>query len=214
MAEKKKKTIASRTTNSAKNSSKKNTNTTKEQGSGEQKIPTRLISSSVFLGLFILFIVVFFNSNGLFPEMIEKLVHGLFGRVGFVVSISAFLYLFVIHAFSKGRPVKVRSICIGCFVVVCGCISHLLLAKSQSADVYMSLSELYLGGIDHTSGGVVCGGISMLIYYFFNNPLSYVVLIIAAVLTLLGGMQITVISIILMTYNHLHFTDEKTVSQR
>ena len=65
MAEKKKKTIASRATNSAKNSSKKNTNTTKEQGSGEQKIPTRLISSSVFLGLFILFIVVFFNCKSI-----------------------------------------------------------------------------------------------------------------------------------------------------
>ena len=214
MAEKKKKTIASRATNSAKNSSKKNTNTTKEQGSGEQKIPTRLISSSVFLGLFILFIVVFFNSNGLFPGMIEKLVHGLFGRVGFVVSIPAFLYLFVIHAFSKGRPVKMRSICIGCFVVVCGCISHLLLAKSQSADVYMSLSELYLGGIDHTSGGVVCGGIAMLVYYFFNNPLSYVVLIIAAVLTLLGGMQITVVSIIRAIKNRPKAEIEDEIEER
>jgi len=214
MAEKKKKTIASRATNSAKNSSKKNTNTTKEQGSGEQKIPTRLISGSVFLGLFVLFIVVFFNSSGLFPGMIEKLAHGLFGRVGFVVSIPAFLYLFVIHAFSKGRPVKMRSICIGCFIVVCGCFSHLLLAKSQSADVYMSLSELYWGGIDHTSGGVVCGGIAMLIYYFFNNPLSYVVLIIAAVLTLLGGMQITVVSIIRAIKNRPKAEMEDEIEER
>ena len=196
MAEKKKKTIASRTTNSVKNASKKNTNTAKEQSANEQKIPARLISASAFLGLFILFIVVFFNSNGLFPGTVEKLVHGLFGRVGYVVSIPAFLYLFVIHAFSKGRPVKMRSICVGCFVVICGCISHLMLAKSQSADVYMSVSELYLNGINHTSGGLICGGITMLIYYVFNNPLSYVVLIIGGIFTLLGAMQITVVSII------------------
>ena len=214
MAEKKKKTIASRTTNSAKNSSKKNTNTTKEQEISEQKIPLRLISASAFLGLFILFIVVFFNSNGLFPGMIEKMAHGLFGRVGYIVSIPAFLYLFVIHAFSKGRPVKMRSICIGCFVIICGCISHLLLAKSQSADVYMSVSELYLNGINHTSGGFICGGIAILIYYLFNNPLSYVVLIIAAILTLLGAMQITVTSIIRAIKNRPRAEIEDEIEER
>ena len=60
MAEKKKKTIASRATNSAKNSSKKNTDTAKEQSNSEQKIPARLISATAFLGLFVLFIILFY----------------------------------------------------------------------------------------------------------------------------------------------------------
>ena len=196
MADQKKKSTASRTTNAEKNTAKRKKTATQKQESVEHKIPVRLISASVFLGLFIVFLVVFFNSDGVFPGMVEKLAHGLIGRVGFIVSIPALLYLFVIHAFSNGRPVKMRTICIGCFIVICGCISHLLLANSQSADVYMSVPELYLNGINHTSAGLLCGGIAILVYYLFNNPLSYVVLILAAILTLLGGMQITVVSIV------------------
>ena len=190
MADQKKKSIASRSAHSAKNTPKKST--AKQQEYTERKVPVRFISASVFLILFVIFLVVFFNSKGVIPGLIEKLVHGLIGRVGFAVSIPALLYLFVIHAFSKGRPVKMRSICIGCFVVVCGCISHLIVVN----DVYMSVSELYLNGINNQSGGLLCGGIAMLIYYCFNNPLSYVVLITAGIFTLLGGMQITPLSII------------------
>ena len=158
MADQKKKSTASRTTNAEKNTAKRKKTATQKQESVEHKIPVRLISASVFLGLFIVFLVVFFNSDGVFPGMVEKLAHGLIGRVGFIVSIPALLYLFVIHAFSNGRPVKMRTICIGCFIVICGCISHLLLANSQSADVYMSVPELYLNGINHTSAGLLCGG--------------------------------------------------------
>jgi len=210
MAEQKKKPAAGRSTNSAKNNSKKKVNTPQKQDGTERRIPARLISASVFLALFVVFLVVFFNSEGVIPGMIEKLVHGLIGRVGFVVSVPALLYLFVIHAFSKGRPVIMRSICIGCFVAVCGCISHLLVAEN----VYMSVSELYINGINHTSGGLLCGAIAMLVYYFFNSPLSYVVLIIAAIFTLLGGMQITVVSIIRAIKNRPRAEIEDEVEER
>ena len=109
MAEQKKKTAASRATNAVKNNSSKSVNSAK-QDSSERKIPLRLISASVFLGLFLILLVAFFNSKGVIPGLIDKLIHGLIGSVGFVIAVPALLYLFLIHAFSKGRPVMMRSI--------------------------------------------------------------------------------------------------------
>ena len=210
MAEQKKKTAASRATKSVKDNSPKNATVSKKGSTDERKIPTRLISASVFLGLFIILLVASFNSEGVIPGAIDKLIHGLLGQVGFVISIPALLYLFVIHAFSKGRPVIMRSICIGCFVIICGSISHLIVADS----VYMSVPALYLNGIKHTSGGLLCGGLSILVYYFFNNPLSYVVLIVAAIFTCLGGMQITVVSIIRAIKNRPRAEIEEEIEER
>ena len=206
MSAHKQKTTADKSASPAKNTTKQgsgsapkkdsNPKVSVHSGPGDRKIPVRLITSCVFLGLFIIFLVVSFNPKGLIPKALESLVHGLIGRAGFIVSIPALLYLFVIHAFSGKRPVKMRSICIGAFVIICGCISHLLLSREQLGIGFPLISELYQGGIAHTGGGIICGSIAALIFYFFNDPLSYVVLILAAAFTLLGGMQITIVSII------------------
>ena len=206
MAEQKQKSTGGKSTSTHKDSAKQSSASAAKKRNqpkvsvhsspDDKRIPIRFISSAIFLLLFIIFLVVFFNPKGLIPKMIESLVHGMIGRAGFVVSIPGLLYLFIIHAFSGKRPVKMRSICIGAFIIICGCISHLLLAREQLGDGFALLSDLYQGGIDHTSGGILCGSIALLVFYFFNDPLSYIVLIIAAVLTLLGGMQITVVSLI------------------
>jgi len=217
MAAQKKKSNAGRATGSKKSAAAKNSTTPETQtksGTSEKTIPIRLISSSVFLCLFIVFLVIFFNSKGVIPGAIEKLIHGLIGRVGFLVSIPALLYLFIIHAFSKGRPVIMRSVCIGCFIIICGCLSHLFLFADQPDSGYMRVSELYNGGITHSSGGVLCGGIAMGIFYFLNDPLSFVALIIAAVLTLLGGMQITIVSIVRAIHNRPRPDAEEEIEER
>ena len=162
----------------------------------ERKIPVRLISSLVFLGLFILFLVIFFNSEGAIIKALESFVHGLVGRVGFLVSIAGLLYLFVIHAFSGKRPVKMRTICIAAFVLSCGCISHLALNPIDLSTGWKLIADLYHGGIDGSAGGVICGGLAMMIRWLCGTVISYIILVLAAVFTLLGGMQITIVSII------------------
>jgi len=170
-------------------------------GVKERNIPIRLITSVTFLGLFILFLVVFFNPKGVIPSAMHNLILGFIGKAGFAVSIPGLLYLFIVHAFSGGRPIKMRSICIGAFIVICGCISHLVMMPRGAAEGFPLISELYNGGIEGTTGGILCGGVASLIFFFFNDPLSYILLIIAAVFTLLGAMQITVISIIRAVQN-------------
>ena len=160
------------------------------------KIPVRFLSSAIFLILFIVFLVIFFGPDGALTNLFENLVLGLVGTVGYVVAIPAFLYLFIIHAFSAKRPVIMRSVCIGVFVLVCGSIAHLGLNPSNEPAGMELIGFLYTGGIGNITGGVICGGIAMLLKWLLGVVLTYIVLIATAVMTLLGAMQITIPSII------------------
>ena len=206
MAEKKRKTQAEKAASASK--SKKTTaaksgQTAKTTGTqksatvqNERQIPVRLITSLVFLGLFILLLVIYKNPEGAITRLISNILLGMVGQVGFLVAIPALLYLFIIHAFSGKRPVKMRTACLICFIISCGCIAHLSLNPEYlSADIKL-LGELYIGGVNAATGGVICGGIAMLLESLFGSVLSYITLIITAIFTLLGAMQITIPSII------------------
>ena len=204
MSEQKTKNQVDKVATSKKKDSKVANNKKKDDNKGtvtvntvkDKNIPVRLITSVVFLGLFLLFLVVFIKPEGVIIELVENLIHGLIGRVGFLVSILGLLYLFIIHAFSGKRPVKMRSICVIMFIVICGCLSHLSLTLPDMPMGGDALKSLFKGGIERTSGGLICGSISMLFYWLFRGFLSYLIFIVAAIFSLLGAMQITVSSII------------------
>ena len=202
MADKKPKTQAERAASAAKTKStgkkgndgvKKNSaqNLTEKQG-----MPVRVISSLVFLGLFVLFLVIFFAPDGAILTLIAKLYQGLFGRAVMLVSIPAFLYLFLIHAFSGKRPVTMRTVCVFCFLIITGCIAHLTLSPTNLSTGVGAVKDLFDGGVAGESAGVVCGLLGMLISWLCGSVISYILLITAAVLTLLGALQITIPSIV------------------
>ncbi len=176
---------------------KKKNNIENKEKTESFRVPTRLISSVCFIGLFIFFLVIFSGSDGAIVELFGDLIHGLIGRVGFIVSIPVLLYLFYIHAFSGKRPIVMRSVSLLVFVLACGCIAHIGMDTSHLPDSgFAMLTELYTGGTAGTTGGVICGGIAMLLHWLCGTVISYIVLIITTVFTLLGGMQITIPSII------------------
>ena len=204
MAEEKKKTQAEKaaasgrakkvknTTVSAVSKDKKPTNQKPE--TAKQPIPVRLISSLVCLGLFILFLVIFFKPDGALVALIDGFIHGLVGNAAFIVSIPVLLYLFYIHAFSGERPIKMRTICLIAFVLIIGCFSHLAL-NPQKPD-FNQVRELYAGGITEKTGGFICGLFALFLDWLLGKPLSYILLGVSAAITLLGGMQITIPSIV------------------
>ena len=213
MAEKKRisqaeKAAASKTKRKTKNSSgtvKKSNNSSEraidkskskpsQTQSGKPEISIRLISSIACLVLFALFLNVELVEGGAANQFIREHLFGLFGETAFIVSIPVLLYLFFIHAFSGDRPIKMRTICLCCFVIVCGAISHLGVSTlGYNASV---TSDLYNGGITGSTGGVICGGIAMLLTGLFERVFTYIILIVSALLLLLGGMHITIPSII------------------
>lgn len=162
----------------------------------ERTIPVRGISGTILLGLFVLFLVIFLNPDGAVLKLLESVLYGLVGKVAFVVSIPSLLYLFIVHAFSGKRPIKMRTICMCLFIVICGCISHLSLEQNGLPGGFALVSELYTGGLSGTTGGVICGLITMLLSWLLGSVVPWIVLIIAAILTLLGAMQITIPSIV------------------
>ena len=115
---------------------KKNQSSTAKKGKNNQKapqtalnIPLRAITAVICLVLFILFLVIFLKPDGFLVEKVFlPFVLGMIGNVAFYVSIPGLLYLFTIQAFSGKRPILLRSICLICFVLICGCISNSFLA--------------------------------------------------------------------------------------
>ena len=197
MANKKQKTQAEKTASAAKaksgNSSNKSKKSTPEvQPEPEKKLPVRLISSLVLLALAVLFTVILFASEGALLRLLESVIHGLIGRVGFVISIPVLLYLFFIHAFSGKRPIRLRTVCLILFVLLCGCISHLNDVHEAWPSGFSLIGGLYKSGLSGTTGGVVCGLLAMGIRWLCGPVLSYILIIVAAICMLFGGMGITV----------------------
>ena len=205
MAQKKTSTQASRVASSKKNSStskKSNSSSGKKQETGKvvpaqkTEIPIRLISSLVALAFFILFLAILFNSDGAIIQPFYHFLLGLFGSVAFYVSIPALLYLFFIHAFSGKRPIIMRSICLGVFILICGIFQELFLLVDVPNKQLFSIAELYHGGFSSSHAGIICGGITILLRWALGPILPYIIAAVAGLLTLLGSMQITIPSLV------------------
>ena len=202
MAEKKNKSQAEIAASSKKNNKaadkkkQQSHENTKKTEKKERQLPTRFITATVFLCLFILFLAISLSSGGVLNQLFEDVILGLVGWVGYIVAIPSFLYLFVIHAFSNKRPVVMRSICVGIFVLCCGCMAHLLEGVQDIAPDSQILYDLYIGGSNGSTGGVICGGIAVLVYWLCSGILSWIIFVLGAVFSLFGAMQITIPSII------------------
>jgi len=201
MAEEKKKSQAEKAVmnKKSKSSEKKGTSNKKETGKIEVlqiEVPVRLITSVISLSLFILFLVMFLKPEGALVKMLLAFVQGVLGRVSFYVAIPAFLYLFVIQAFSGKRPVLLRSVCLLIFVLICGCISQLGIDSSEYPTGFALMGMLYSGGISGSTAGLICGSVALVLRWLCGTVISYIILIVAGFFTLLAAFQITIPSII------------------
>ena len=166
------------------------------QETQEPAIPVRALLAVLTLGLFIFFLFMGIKPEGALLQVFYALLTGLVGKVGFFFSIPALLYLFVIIVSSRNQPIKMRSICLISFVLLCSCIHHLAVNNQTFIGGFRVISDLYVGGIHGTSGGLICGLAAMVLRWACGDILSYVILVLAAILTLLASLKITIPSII------------------
>ena len=160
------------------------------------RMPANVVTAIISLLLLVVFVFISVKPDGALLKFVQSVVLGLIGQAGFYFSIPALLYLFIINTFGRKNAVTMRSVCVVVFVFLCGCIYHLAVQTQGIATGLAVIVDLYIGGIEGITGGVLCGGVAMLIRWACGTPLSFVVCILAAVLTLLGAMQITIPSII------------------
>ena len=162
----------------------------------QNQIPVRLITATVCLVLFILFLVIFLKPEGAITTLFQTFILGLVGKVAFYVAIPSLLYLFCIQAFSGKRPIKMRSICMICFILLCGCVSQIFLPQEEFPTGFSLLSFLYERGTLGMTAGLVCGGLTLLLQWLFGSVITAIILVVAAILTLLAAFQITIPSIV------------------
>ena len=200
MAENKKMTQAQKAVAGAKNkSAKKNSEkqpTVANNECSERKIPLRFFSAAFFLCMFVIMTIILFVPEGAIMEFVYKLIHGLIGRAGYIAAIPVLLYQFIIHAFSGKNPVSMRTVCLSVFVLCIGCVTHLALNPQGLPQGTALIAELYVGGNDGTTGGVICGGLAILFRLLCGPVIPYIIFIVAGILTLLAGMLITIPSIV------------------
>ena len=190
---KKTETAASKSGNTKSTAQKKSSRVTTEY---EHQIPARAVIACVSIALFILFLVISINPDGALLKVIQSVVLGLIGPGGFYISIPALLYLFVIQTFGRKSSAAMRSVCLLLFILSFGSIYHLAVQNSELATGFAVIADLYSGGAAGITGGVICGGFALLLRWAFGKTISYILLGILGVLTLLGSMQITIPSLI------------------
>ena len=153
MAQKKSVSQAQQAVNkSKKSSSARKQNTKPAQEEKQQAIPARVISSIVCGALFVLFLVIFMNQDGALTNLFYRFLLGMFGEISFYVAIPALLYMFIIQAFSGKRPVIMRSVCLGIFVLICGIMAHLMMPVGQLGEGLSAVADLYKGGVNLYEG--------------------------------------------------------------
>ena len=167
-----------------------------EAPNDDNRVPGRVIFAVACLGLFILFLVMGIRPEGAVLKFFMQILLGLIGKAAFYFMIPALLYMFIITVSSNGAPIRMRCVCLGIFVLLSSCIYHLMVNNQTFIGGMQILSDLWRGGISGTSGGLICGLFAMLLRWACGSIISYLLLGLAAILTLLAAMKITVSSII------------------
>ena len=157
----------------------------------EKGNPSTGLTAVISLALFLLFVVICMNPEGALVRVLQSVLFGLIGMGGFYFAIPVFLYLFIINTFGRKYKVQMRTICAGIFAFTCGCLYHLMVQNQGMASGSAILADLYLGGAEGISGGILCGGAALLLRWACGNVLAFLIFIITAVFTLLGAMAIT-----------------------
>ncbi len=162
----------------------------------ENPISNGITGGIVCMFLFVLFLLLLFKTDGALLMVTRSVVLGLIGEAGLLFFTPVFLYVGIINLFGRKTAVRMRSTCAVIFAFLCGVIYHLIVSGLRYTDGFAVIPALYSGGAAGTTGGVLCGGVAILLHWACGTALSYLLSILAVVLTLLGAMQITIPSII------------------
>jgi len=172
----------------AKNKKKSIAENTSLSGSG---IPAGFLLGCLCLLLFVLQVAVLVKPEGGLPLAYRGILQGLFGRVGYFLLFAALPYLFWTLCVKKRCNVRMRCLSTIFFVLTCGMTMQLLMPERTYSDLWTAIQELYQGGMDGTSAGLICGALGNGVRALFGEILSYVLLFLISCILLLRAMEIT-----------------------
>ncbi len=137
---------------------------------------SRSIGAVVFVFLFILGVVSYFNTDGTVIRFFSEVIKGLIGP-GFWLIAPVFLLVAFILATNKDKPVGFRVFCAFMLPIFFSAIVHLMLFNGDSISSKEELSNLFELGKELKSGGVVSGLIAIVLKNAFSAYAAYPILI-------------------------------------
>ena len=157
---------------------------------GDAAFPLRY-AFAAFCGLLLLvFISVLFTDDGLILKLFVDLICGLFGRNVYYISIPALIYLIWLQLASRNQLVRGRSFSIVAFVLLFGCISHLIANPELTTGGLAQVGERYKTGLVGLSGGVICGTLTDILCLAFGQFFTASVMMILSALCLMVGAKL------------------------
>ena len=159
-------------------------------------LPGRVTAAIITLIFFVLFLVIGIKPEGVLLFAIRDLMLSLIGMAAFYFAIPGLLYIFYILVTSRKKPVRMRCACVVVFVLLCGSLYHLFVNNQTLVGGGQIFADLLISGKNGTSGGLICGGFAMIIKSLLGVVVTYILLIVSAILTLLAAMKITIPSIV------------------
>ena len=139
---------------------------------------SRSIGAVVFVFLFILGVVSYFNSDGIVIRFFSEAVKGLIGW-GFWLMAPVFLLVAAILATNRDKPVGFRVFCAFMLPVFFSAILSLMLYRGGRVSTADDLENLFALGKELKSGGVISGLMAIVLKDAFSVYAAYPVLIIA-----------------------------------
>ena len=155
------------------------------------KIPAKLVLGMLCLFLSIVHIVVAFRPSGAVPLFYRNLIMGLYGRVGFYLSLFLLPYMFwALVILRKGKPGMRCLSAIG-VVGIFSIMMQFFTPETDYTGFLVAVKDLYQGGITGSSSGVICGGIGLLLENVLGDIIAFILLVLLAAVLLLRAMEIT-----------------------
>ena len=170
--------------------------------SGRKKAAPAAPSFHREIGGVVCLVLAFFGSFGYFGvraafiDLFCDLLRGLFGY-GYYLAPPVLLLCGYILLFHRRRPVRLRLTCALLLPALLGAILHLILSGSRFTWGWNLVEQLWQSGLRSSSGGVVAGMIAMSFRYAFSQVGGLVVLILAAIPTLLYAFNRTLVEVYL-----------------
>ncbi len=176
----------------AKSNTKASSNTKNAKAEVKKQPIRREVAAVVFAFLALLTIIAMFSSDGLVVGAIGNVLKGFVGY-GFWICALVFILVACIQGFHRGRPVAWRTFGALCLPVVIGALCDLVFGKLRfaSSSIDTIVTELYEGGQEMTSGGVLGGLLAYGCKLAFNEYGAVIILFFALIILMMVAFNVT-----------------------
>ena len=168
----------------------------------------RWIGALVCLGAFLISALACLGVKSIFTNAWALVMRGLFGAAGFYIIPFSLFVMAAILMLHRGQPVRARIICAAMMVVCIGALAHLM-SGSELTWTKTLLPELWKGGVNAETGGLLCGFIAMALEACLSKIGAAIILAAALIVCILYALNMTIPSIVKAIQNRPRLEPEE-----